>query len=430
MSEKLHEILDKEGTKYTEGGLKTIIDLADGGMRDALSILDQVLAFSNNVLHEEDVLAMYGLASIDEKVELLLAIKEGNVSEVVKKSEAYLAGGIDIRRLVLELISLLKDLLIYEKTNDLNLMEKLDKENADFLAKNLSPADCNSMISSLIEAQNNFKNVSDIRSLFELTLLRMASADSPAPAPKAVKKPTPAPGPKAEEPKAVESEPEPEPEPAPAEPVVEESSPLFDFINENKYSPAPKKTAEVPDWLVSKEEPEEPAPAPAPKAEEPAKEDKIIRSTSIDTSKISHYEISTSGTNFALTDEQIFQISVLADKQERLSLKDKWALLEELKMDPKFGKVASLLSNATPFCLCKDALILAYQHKNQAEKANLVNNQAALSDLVEAMLGRRVFVYALDPDRRLAVRTYYYEKVQMGQIPNKKDIVLNLPVIK
>ena len=174
----------------------------------------------------------------------------------------------------------------------------------------------------LIEAQNNFKNVSDIRSLFELTLLRMASADSPAPAPKAVKKPTPAPAPapKVEEPKAVESEPEPEPEPAPAEPVVEESSPLFDFINENKYSPAPKKTAEVPDWLVSKEEPEEPAPAPAPKAEEPAKEDKIIRSTSIDTSKISHYEISTTGTNFVLSDEQIFNISVLADKQERLSL--------------------------------------------------------------------------------------------------------------
>ena len=433
MSEKLHEILDKEGTKYTEGGLKTIIDLADGGMRDALSILDQVLAFSNNVLHEEDVLAMYGLASIDEKVDLLLAIKEGNVSEVVKKSEAYLAGGIDIRRLVLELISLLKDLLIYEKTNDLSLMEKLDKENADTLAKNLSPADCNSMISSLIEAQNNFKNVSDIRSLFELTLLRMASSDSPALAARPAKKPAPAPKPV--EPKVEE----PEPEPAPAEPVFEESTPLFDFINENKYSPAPKKTAEVPDWLVSKDEPEEsaparaPAPTPAPKAEEPekpAKEDTIIRSTTIDTSKISHYEISTTGTNFVLSDDQIFNISVLADKQERLSLKDKWALLQELKMDPKFGKVASLLSDGSPFCLCKEALVLAYQHKNLAEKANLVSNQAALSDLVEAMLGRRVFVYALDPNRRLAVRTYYYEKVQMGQVPNKKDIVLDLPIVK
>ena len=426
MSEKLHEILDKEGTKYTEGGLKTIIDLADGGMRDALSILDQVLAFSNNVLHEEDVLAMYGLASIDEKVDLILSIKEGNVAEVVKKSEAYLAGGIDIRRLVLELISLLKDLLIYEKTNDLSLMEKLDKENADTLAKNLSPADCNSMISSLIEAQNNFKNVSDIRSLFELTLLRMASNDTPAPAPKPVKKQAPAPAPKVQEPEVKEVE----SEPAPAEPVFEESTPLFDFINENKYSPAPKKAAEVPDWLVSKEETEEPIPAPAPKKDEPVKEDTIIRSTSIDTSKISHYEISATGTNFTLSDEQIFNISVLADKQERLSLKDKWELLQELKMDPKFGKVASLLFDATPFCLCKDALILAYQHKNQAEKANLVSNQAALSDLVEAMLGRRVFVYALDPNRRLAVRTYYYEKVQMGQIPNKKDIVLNLPIVK
>lgn len=427
MSEKLHEILDKEGTKYTEAGLKTIIDLADGGMRDALSILDQVLAFSNNVLHEEDVLAMYGLASIDEKVDLILSIKEGNVAEVVKKSEAYLAGGIDIRRLVLELISLLKDLLIYEKTNDVTLMEKLDKENADTLAKNLSPADCNSMISALIDAQNNFKNVSDIRSLFELTLLRMASSDNPAPAPapKPVKKTEPKPvEPKVEEPK-------PEPEPVAAEPVAEEEpdSPLFDFIKENQYSPDPKKKGEVPDWLVSKDEPEE-EPAPEPKKPEPVKEDTIIRSTSIDTSNISHYEIVTSGTNFVLSEEQIFNISVLASKEERLSLKEKWPLLEELKMDPKFGKVASLLSDASPFCLCKDALVLAYQHKNQADKANLVSNQAALADLVEAMLGRRVFVYALNPDDRIKVRTYYYERVQMGQVPNKKDIVLDLPIVK
>ena len=426
MSEKLHEILDKEGTKYTEAGLKTIIDLADGGMRDALSILDQVLAFSNNILHEEDVLAMYGLASIDEKVDLILSIKEGNVAEVVKKSEAYLAGGIDIRRLVLELISLLKDLLIYEKTNDIDLMEKLDKENADTLAKNLSPADCNSMISALIEAQNNFRNVSDIRSLFELTLLRMASSDNAGPAPKPVKKAEPKPvQPRVEEPK-----PEPViPEPVVSEPVEEEpESPLFDFINENKYSPEPKKKGEVPDWLVGKDEPEEAA--PEPKKEEPVKEDTIIRSTSIDTSKIAHYDIVTTGTNFVLSEEQIFNISVLASKEERLSLKDKWPLLEELKMDPKFGKVASLLSDASPFCLCKEALVLAYQHKNQADKANLVNNQAALSDLVEAMLGRRVFVYALNPDDRIKVRTYYYERVQMGQVPNKKDIVLELPVVK
>lgn len=426
MSEKLHEILDKEGTKYTEDGLKTIIDLADGGMRDALSILDQVLAFSNNVLHEEDVLAMYGLASIDEKVDLILSIKEGNVAEVVKKSEAYLAGGIDIRRLVLELISLLKDLLIYEKTNDVDLMEKLDKENADTLAKNLSPADCNSMISALIEAQNNFRNVSDIRSLFELTLLRMASSDNAGPEPKPVKKVEP----KLVQPKVEEQKPEPViPEPVVSEPVEEEpESPLFDFINENKYSPEPKKKGEVPDWLVGKDEPEEPA--PEPKKEEPVKEDTIIRSTSIDTSKIAHYDIVTTGTNFVLSEEQIFNISVLASKEERLSLKDKWPLLEELKMDPKFGKVASLLSDASPFCLCKEALVLAYQHKNQADKANLVNNQAALSDLVEAMLGRRVFVYALNPDDRIKVRTYYYERVQMGQVPNKKDIVLELPVVK
>ena len=74
---------------------------------------NQVLAYSDNILRSQDVLAIYGLASTEEKVDLILSIKSGDVSRVVKKSEAYLAGGIDIRRLVLELITLLKDLLIF-----------------------------------------------------------------------------------------------------------------------------------------------------------------------------------------------------------------------------------------------------------------------------------------------------------------------------
>ncbi len=423
MTEKLVDILSKEGTNYDNEGLKAIVDLADGGMRDALSILDQVLAYSDNILRSQDVLAIYGLASTEEKVDLILSIKSGDVSRVVKKSEAYLAGGIDIRRLVLELITLLKDLLIFEKTNETSLMEKLDEDNAALLSQKVSPAECNQMIATLIDAQNNFKNVSDIRSLFELTLLRMASTTetvvertikrAPMPEPMREEPKYEAPLPRHEEQKSV---PQPEPKPAVDEPKQtqeEIKSPLFDFMRENRYAPKPKKDAATPDWLEDKES-------------EKSREE-IIRRNTLDVSKITQYEIVNVGDSYELSDEQIFNISVLASKEERGELVNKWPLLRELLMDPKYGQVASLLNDGAPFCLCKDALVLAYSHKNLAKKANLKANQAPLSQLVETMLGRKVFVIALDPDRRLAIRNLYYQKMQLGQIPNKKDIILDLP---
>lgn len=424
MTEKLVDILTKEKTSYDNEGLKSIVDLADGGMRDALSILDQVLAYSDNVLRSQDVLAIYGLASTEEKVDLILSIKSGDVTKVVKKSEAYLAGGIDIRRLVLELITLLKDLLVYEKTNEISLMDKLDEENAMLLSQNVSPADCNQMIAALIEAQNNFKNVSDIRSLFELTLLRMASLDT-VPVVERVVKPAPAPRPIRQEPKiekpvAPKIEPKPIPQPAPVapkqpEPQEEIHSPLFDFMKENRYAPKPKADGAKPDWLENEENKDS--------------QSKIIRKNALDVSKITNYEIANAGDSYELTDEQIFNISVLASKEERGELLNKWPLLKELIMDPQYGQLASLLQDATPFCLCKDAIILAYGHKNLAKKANIKANQAPLSQLLETMLERKVFVFALDPDRRLAIRNLYYQKMQLGQIPNKKDIVLDLPKV-
>lgn len=409
IAEKLKEILAKEETDYDEEGLKAIIDLADGGMRDALSILDQVLAYSNNVLRAADVLAIYGLASMEEKVDLLKSVKEGDVTKVVKKSEAYLAGGIDIRRLVLELISLLKDLLIYEKTNEISLMEKLDKDNAETLAKAISPKDCNSMIANLIEAQNNFKNVSDIRSLFELTLLRMASLGDQVPAEQApVQRQKPVQ-------KPVETASAPAPTPAPQPKKEEEiNTPLFDFMKENRFSPEQKKKVAPPSWLSG---------------EEPEAEPEIARETALDVSKITSHDIVNAGNVIELSDDQIFKISCLASKVERGELAKKWELLNELIMDPVFGPVASLLHDGTPYCVCNEALILSYQHKNQANKANIQSNQAALSQLVEAMLGRKVLVYALDPIRRTESRNFFYQKIQASQIPNKNDIVLDLPKI-
>ena len=58
---RLKEVLMHEGIAYSEEAVKIIVSLADGGMRDALSMLDQVLAYSNNRLEVKDILDIFAL---------------------------------------------------------------------------------------------------------------------------------------------------------------------------------------------------------------------------------------------------------------------------------------------------------------------------------------------------------------------------------
>ncbi len=418
MEKKLIEILQNENATYETKALRLVMKLADGGMRDALSILDQVLAFSSSSLKEEDVLAIYGLASDDEKIDLLLSLRDGDVARVVGKSESYLAGGIDIRRLVAELITFLKDLLIYEKTVDSSLMDELSVEHAKLLSKKIGPKDCNSMLNELISAQNDFKNVSDIRSLFELTLLRIATRQDndtnrvqisepipSKPAQKAEFKPTP----------KVEPKPVPKMEPTPA-PIQKE--PMRVVKNDN----------EAPDWLFEEDKPivEEkpfskpqvaPAPQPAPKPIEP-----------IDISKITRPNIASDGPTLTLSDEQLINIMVLADKNEKVALINNWRRFDALRLDPVIGPLATLLFEGKPYALCKEALIITYRYQVKAKKANIVSNQLPMQELLATILGRKVFIYAIDPEVQSRVQKDFFSKQQLSSLPKKDEVELKLPM--
>ncbi len=418
MEKKLIEILQKENATYEPKALRLVMKLADGGMRDALSILDQVLAFSSSSLNEADVLAIYGLASDDEKVDLLLSLRNGDVARVVGKSESYLAGGIDIRRLVAELITFLKDLLIYEKTIDPSLMDELSVEHAKELSKKIGPKDCNAMLHEFIEAQNDFKNVSDIRSLFELTLLRIASkedkvVEQPQIKETPVVKPTPKPAPKPEV-KVVEK-------PTP-QPVIQEKEPMRVSINndqapdflfeEDKPIEQPKVVAPQPKVVV-----QESVPQPAPKPIEP-----------IDTSKITRPNIVSDGPTFNLEDEQLINIMILADKAEKMNLINNWKRLEALRLDPQFGALANLLWEGKPYALCHEALIISYRYVAKAKKANIVANQIPMQELLSTILGRKVFIYSIDPEVQSRVQKDFFAKQQVSALPNKNEVELKLPM--
>ena len=121
IAERLQVVLSSEGIEYNEEAVNLIVSLSDGGMRDALSILDQVLAYSGNTLNVQDVLDIFSLESLEEKVLLVQSIISGNVNDVLKRLNNYITKGTDIKRLTDDLTKVRNTISSMESiSNDIN----------------------------------------------------------------------------------------------------------------------------------------------------------------------------------------------------------------------------------------------------------------------------------------------------------------------
>jgi DNA polymerase-3 subunit gamma/tau len=84
---KLQQIVESENIQADLLALQTIARIADGGMRDAQSILDQLVAFGNNSISEADVVQFYGSASSQELIEIISCVERMDYREITRLSE-------------------------------------------------------------------------------------------------------------------------------------------------------------------------------------------------------------------------------------------------------------------------------------------------------------------------------------------------------
>ena len=465
LKEKLRWVLEQESVQYEEGGIDEIVALADGGMRDSLSILDQALAYGGNVLRQADVLSVFGLTSSKQRVALLKLLASGDISGVLKIEQEFLDGGIDIKRLCLSLLDVLKDLLIYRRTKTPSLLTTLKEEEAKELSRSIDSKLANQMIDILLKTQMDFKTVSNIRSLFELALLQLASLSGNAPEEEEEVAPTPVPEKKpAEIPestaKPVYFEPEPEPAPAPKPVKIKPESapepefnqpysgtvaPAFLFDEEQPQSEEelamevqPEPVIEVPPTHepepvqelesapVQKPEPE---PAPLPKPEPKPEPRPEVYKPALDVSDLGKVSVVSDGTLCTIDDQTIVSIMVLGAKfkSERQTLHGKWEAFQQLRLDANVGEVATLLAEGKPFCLCEEALLVNYNFTKKRDMANYEENQAIIAKMVGKILGRHVFVYALDRQDSNRCQNLYFSLKQVGKLPDLSNINLKLP---
>ncbi|MBA2876926.1 DNA polymerase III subunit gamma/tau [Thermaerobacillus caldiproteolyticus] len=111
---RLRQVVDQQNIKASDEALFAIARAADGGMRDALSLLDQAISFSEEEVLLEDVLAMTGAVSPFTLAGLVQAIYEKNIAKVLQSLEEFMNQGKDPNRLIEDLIFYYRDLLLYK----------------------------------------------------------------------------------------------------------------------------------------------------------------------------------------------------------------------------------------------------------------------------------------------------------------------------
>lgn len=100
--ERLEQIAEKEEVEVARGALESIARMATGGMRDAQSILDQMISFCGTTIAETDVLDVYGLVDPERIDGLCRAMAGADYPAIVELVEAFTVEGRDLYRVLLD----------------------------------------------------------------------------------------------------------------------------------------------------------------------------------------------------------------------------------------------------------------------------------------------------------------------------------------
>lgn len=177
--EQLTKIAKQEKVKISPEALYAIARGADGGMRDAESTLDQLISFCGDKIEEPDVLSMFGLAAQKQLLELSLAILSGETETVLRLLNDLAKGGKDFGRLLSDLLSHFRNLLIFQiSRGDLNLLEASEAEAAA-LREQSAMADANALtriMEVLASAEMRLRDAASKKILLEVTLLKVIEA--------------------------------------------------------------------------------------------------------------------------------------------------------------------------------------------------------------------------------------------------------------
>lgn len=163
IARRLSQIAKAEEIEVDAGALRSIARLAQGGMRDAQSILDQMISFCGKRISEANVLDVYGLVAGGDIEQLARAMASANYGHIVDNVDRWASEGRDLYRLLLDLQARLRDALLHAIASG---------GRTDTLGTSLTTESLMRMLDVLHAGEGNIRTGLSEKVNFEVTLLR------------------------------------------------------------------------------------------------------------------------------------------------------------------------------------------------------------------------------------------------------------------
>lgn len=395
---RIEEVLKSEKINYEPEATRLISQLADGGVRDALSILEQCIAYSGNNLLAEHVNDIYGIATTQDKLKLLHAIITMDVGLLMQEIEIITRKNIDIRRLTNDLMELLKESVVYAFTQDDKLITKLNVEEAKQLSIIPTSVALN-MIEDLMETADKYRSASNLLSYFEIGMLKLLSRIGE---------------PKHENSKPIEK----------SVVHIEEYKPNEKVVTD----PIVKDVVEVPSQTIE-----------LVQDNSETKQEDSVDVLSFESIEIEDLKSKPKKKSKALLKtETLDQLMILrllnsGDKQKRLDVHSKWDKIQSYLTDLNYGRVAQILVNAVPVALNDGFMVLSHPDKMYVNELNSEDNQELIEAFTLMLFGIEMKAYAIDTQSVNEVTTEFKRLFAENNLPEpivfeKKKKKISKPV--
>ena len=175
--DRLRQVLAEEKLSAEEDALALIARYADGGMRDALSVLDQCLSFGEGPITAASVREVLGLIGDEQYAEVLRLVVDRDSGGVFPLVDGLVNAGADLAEFMNGTAELFRALLMVQNAAPPEGLTDTLRRAIDGAKESLQPADAVRMLSLLAEAETSIRRSASVRLVVETLLLRWTLMD-------------------------------------------------------------------------------------------------------------------------------------------------------------------------------------------------------------------------------------------------------------
>lgn len=174
---RLEYICKQSNISITDEALKTISVLAEGAMRDGLSILERCVQEGEDEITDDKVKELVGIPKVEYINTIVNSVINCDVDETLKNIDIVIDDGKDLNNLIWEIIKYVKDILVFKSSGNLSLYNENELSKIKEIADKSSKQRLLDMIYSLSELANDLKMTTQKTIMLEVGIMKLCNCD-------------------------------------------------------------------------------------------------------------------------------------------------------------------------------------------------------------------------------------------------------------